>query len=322
MTGLHMLMLPLAAMLAGPQDAAPVPAPAPISAEASADVSAEDLAATIVALNAERYGRMTVPVRIGEAGPYDFVIDTGAERTVISRELAGNLRLDSGRPVNIIAMSGKSRVGTYVIPSIRVSTVPDIGAIHAPALGAMDIGGLGLIGIDMLRDHVVTIDFDNRTMTVSPSVRRTRKEARAAPDEIVVRAKSMLGQLIVTDAHFDGAPIRVVIDTGSSISVGNSAMRRLVRRRAGPLQPMDMLSVTGERVPSEYTFVDDIGVGDMRFLSMPIAFADVAPFAQFGLDDRPAMLLGMQSLRSFRRVRIDFANREVRFQMPRSAWRS
>ena len=31
--------------------------------------------------------RMTVPITIGGRGPFRFIIDTGAERTVISREL-------------------------------------------------------------------------------------------------------------------------------------------------------------------------------------------------------------------------------------------
>ena len=39
---------------------------------------------------------MTVPVEIGGAGPYRFVVDTGAERTVISRELARELELEPG----------------------------------------------------------------------------------------------------------------------------------------------------------------------------------------------------------------------------------
>jgi hypothetical protein len=50
---------------------------------------------------------------------------------------------------------------------------------------------------------------------------------------------------------------------------------------------------------------------------MPIAFADVAPFERFGLVKRPALLLGMDALRSFRRVDIDFPNRQVRFLMPK-----
>jgi hypothetical protein len=55
---------------------------------------------------------------------------------------------------------------------------------------------------------------------------------------------------------------------------------------------------------------------------MPVAFADVTPFARFGLSHRPALLLGMDALRSFRRVDIDFPNRQVRFLMPRAEARA
>ena len=55
----------------------------------------------------------------------------------------------------------------------------------------------------------------------------------------------------------------------------------------------------------------------MVFENLPIAFIDVKPFEKFGLTDRPAVLLGMDALRLFRRVDIDFANREVRLRMPR-----
>ena len=32
---------------------------------------------------------MTVPVRVSGAGPFQFLVDTGADRTAVSRELAG-----------------------------------------------------------------------------------------------------------------------------------------------------------------------------------------------------------------------------------------
>ncbi|MEI9853096.1 MAG: hypothetical protein WDN24_22155 [Sphingomonas sp.] len=58
-------------------------------------------------------------------------------------------------------------------------------------------------------------------------------------------------------------------------------------------------------------------VGGIEFGQLPVAFADVAPFQRFGLLRRPALLLGMDALRSFRQVEIDFPNRQVRFRMPR-----
>ena len=37
--------------------------------------------------------RMTVAVQVGGRGPYKFLVDTGSERTVISRQLAQRLQL-------------------------------------------------------------------------------------------------------------------------------------------------------------------------------------------------------------------------------------
>lgn len=289
---------------------------APAAVPATPEAPPIDTTALTIAM-LEKNERMTVPVQIAGAGPYRFVIDTGSERTVISRELAGRLGLPAGRPVNVIAMSGTSLVGTYVIPSLRLSEVPEVGAIHAPALGALDLGALGLLGIDTLRDHKVVMNFDNQTMDVMRSVKRA-KPLRAASDEIVVRAKSLFGQLIVTDAEFEGAPIRVVIDTGSPVSIGNLAMKRLVSRHSYKVEPLEMTSATGGKVQTQYALVNKIQVGSIEFNAMPVAFADVAPFEKFGLDRRPAMLLGMNSLKFFRQVDIDFANREIRFKKPRA----
>ena len=49
---------------------------------------------------------------------------------------------------------------------------------------------------------------------------------------------------------------------------------------------------------------------------MPLTFADTAAFAALGLNDTPAISLGMQHLALFDRVAIDFANRRVMFDVP------
>jgi predicted aspartyl protease len=177
-----------------------------------------------------------------------------------------------------------------------------------------------LLGIDTLKDHKVTLDFDADSMTVTPSVYRKRTEPKAR-DEIVVRAKSQFGQLIVTDADFDGKAIRVVIDTGSAVTIGNEALRRLVSGASGRMSPLTLISATGGEVALRHAMVERVRVGGVAFQDLTIAFADVPPFERFGLLKRPAMLLGMGALRSFRRVDIDFTNREVRFRMPRDGRR-
>ena len=51
-----------------------------------------------VRFRADYYERMTVPVRVSGTGPYRFLVDTGADRTAISRELAARLGEAIDRP--------------------------------------------------------------------------------------------------------------------------------------------------------------------------------------------------------------------------------
>ena len=57
-------------------------------------------------------------------------------------------------------------------------------------------------------------------------------------------------------------------------------------------------------------------LGELSIAGLPVAIADVAPFRSFGLGNKPAILLGMDALRMFRRVYIDFPNRQVRLLLP------
>ncbi len=258
--------------------------------------------------------RMTVPVEIAGAGPYEFIIDTGAQRTVISRELAGKLGLAGGRNVRLTGMTGTENVGTVVIPSISVSTLGG-ERIEAPALAAAHLGAPGMLGIDALQGHALAIDFDNQRMTVAPA-RKRGERVRRAPDEIVIQAKSLFGQLVVTDARVAGERVRVILDTGSAVTMGNSALRRKLARRSKGT-PVSLVSVTGGQLTADYSTIGSIKIGDIEIQDMPVAFADVPPFRSFGLERRPALLLGMDALKLFTRVQIDFANRELRLSLPR-----
>src|SRR6218665_2679642 len=66
--------------------------------------------------------RMTVGVSIAGRGPFPFIVDTGAERTVISSELARTLSLQPGRTATVHSMSEVSRIATVVIPALLVGT--------------------------------------------------------------------------------------------------------------------------------------------------------------------------------------------------------
>ena len=256
--------------------------------------------------------RMTVPVSIGASGPYPFIMDTGSERTVVSRELAGQLNLVAGRRVKVTTMTGSGELGTFMLSALRVSLVAP-PTIEAPAVDARNLGAPGMLGLDALKGHSVAIDFDKNVMEVRPA---SKRRMEIGPDDIVVRAKNAFGQLIVTNARYNDRRVSVVIDTGSPVTVGNLALLRRVKTEKS-LGTISLLSVTGQYLTADYRIIDSLDIGGIRFHSVPIAFADAVPFQRFGLSNTPALMLGMDSLRLFRKVQIDFANRELRLTLPK-----
>lgn len=254
--------------------------------------------------------RMTVPVSIGDRGPYRFVVDTGAERTVISRELASELDLSPGRTATVHSMSEVSQIETVVIPGLRIGgrTVADISA---PALSRVNLGASGMLGVDSLQRQRVVFNFARQEMTISPS---RVVEERWPAGEIVVTGRRLYGRLVLVDASVDGQRVWVIIDTGAQVSVGNLALRRALerRRRLGPTYPIELISITGGRISADYGATRRIQIGGLDINYLRLAFADVHPFRALHLTDRPAILLGMDALQLFDRVSVDFANRRVR----------
>lgn len=266
--------------------------------------------------------RMAVNVMVGGQGPFSFLVDTGAERTVIARELAERLGLAEGMKLKMATIGGSAVVPSYRVAAVEMANLR-LAAIDAPALLGRHLGAAGLIGVDMLEQRRVLIDFRKESMQIL----ETRK--RAAPiirddDAIVVTARNSAGRLILSDARIDGKRIDVIVDTGAQTSVGNLALQRMVAsRRANrlPFMPSTLDAVTGEAVPALRTAIKRININGLDVNNLPVSFADSQAFRALGLGERPALLLGMDGLALFARVEIDFPNRRVVFDLPSGASR-
>lgn len=266
-----------------------------------------------VALGTDKTDRMTVPVRVAGSEEIPFVIDTGAERTVVSRQLATRLNLAKGPVRNLVTVTGAGKVETVIVPSLELSG-SKVKEIEAPALDEAHIGARGMLGLDSLQSRRVTIDFKKNEMKVLPS----RHPEDTDADTIVVTARNRFGQLILVDSRLLGEKIQVIIDTGAQTSIGNLALlQRLARHKKMPnLVPVTVTSVTGQTLQAQFAQIDRIQIGGVDMNNVPVAFADAEPFKRFGLANKPALLLGMDALRLFRRVSVDFANKQVRFILP------
>ncbi len=79
---------------------------------------------------------------------------------------------------------------------------------------------------------------------------------------------------------------------------------------------MELESVTGQKISGDYMFVRELSIGGVSLSNLAVVFADAHTFKQLKLDGKPALLLGMNAIRAFKRVSIDFANRKFRVVLP------
>jgi len=256
--------------------------------------------------------RMTVQVRVNGQGPYDFVVDTGAERSAISAELAAELMLPSGPPMVVHGVAGALPTTSVLVDALGVGGRQMEHAV-LPVLTRANIGAAGVLGIDAVQGQRVVMDFLHRRILVEDTPPRG-----TAITDIVVRAKSRFGQLVLVDSYFHSQPVLVVVDTGAQNTIGNSALRHRVRYEAatdrlGKTQT-DIFSVTGQVASGDWALVSAVHVGGFEMSHLPIVFSDLHSFERWKLQDQPALLLGMDVLRQFETVEIDFAKREVRFR--------
>lgn len=256
--------------------------------------------------------RMTVATHVNGIGPFSFTIDTGAARSVVSDRLASRLSLPVGKMVTIYGIDGPSPASTVRVDSLRVGA-RERKDIAAPVLPERSLGSSGFLGIDALKDERVLMDFKRNRVTIAQSAREAMEGEAGV---IVVTGRSRFGQLILTDARVGGIKVRAIIDTGAQNTIGNLPLRRMMAKRGdAPGQKTSIIGVTGAELPAEATSIRRITLGGMEVTHMPIAYADVQTFRLFGLEDKPAILVGMDVLRMFERVAVDFKEREVRFRV-------
>lgn len=265
---------------------------------------------------ADANARMSVPVFVNGKGPFRFTVDTGSERSVLSRELAEELKLEATPSVLVHGVNG-AQLGLLVkVDKLEMGT-RKLQNASLPLLERADLGSDGLLGLDALRDQRVVIDLDKSLMRLE-----TSRGIAFEPGDIIVKAKSRRGQLVMVDSSFGSKPVNVILDSGSEATIANGAFRKLVdaKRHEQALKPDDVVeifSVTGQVGHGARDLAPQLTLSGMIMRQVPVIYADLHTFRQFGFAEEPTVLLGMDVLRAFRRVDVDFGRREVRFGFAR-----
>ncbi len=268
--------------------------------------------ASRVAVTRDKATRLVAPVLINGQGPFDFLVDTGANRSCISKGLADDLGLLPGPMVSIRTM-----VGSHPRPTAQVDKLEIAGRnqrhVSIPVLPMPSQDSRGVLGVDWLKSRRLVLDFKGKGLEISPSRRET-----SSPNRVVVPARRRSGQLTMVDADMSGAPLTAMIDSGSQVSIGNAALRQLLGRAdAGHqhVEPVELTSLVGEKFQGEMGYLPFLRLGGLTLGNVPVVFADASIFRLWDLSTLPSIILGVDLLAQFDAVALDFGRSTVRFDI-------
>lgn len=297
------------------QTADAAPAPPAISAPATATAPADEEPATQLDTGRDPFEHMLAPVSINGEGPFNFLVDTGANVSCVSRDLAEKLKLTPTEPAAVHTAVGvrvrpcviidRLDVGARKRRHVRVSTFPPMG----PKID-------GILGVDWLNGQRLALDFKGKSLEIT----RSRDEL-PLQNRVIVPARRRMGQLTIVDADLSGHRISAMIDSGSQATICNSPLRELVvlMERGRPDNQLHMQikmeTLAGEPFTGEMFYLPFLRFGGLTLGNVPTVYADTHIFELWDLKRTPAVVLGMDLLTQFESVALDYGRSRVRFDL-------
>jgi predicted aspartyl protease len=274
--------------------ASPAPAPPLYDARAQAD----------------HIGRILVPFRVNGQGPFRFVLDTGANRTVLTPRLIEMLGLQVAHDSRV-TMSGVT--GSASVPTVDVSEVKAgevvLSRQQLPVADSLSDDVDGILGVDALGDTRVIVDFlANRIQ-----IRKAHREG-VMDGMTRVPAKFRFGRLMVVNATIGRIPVKAVIDTGSEYTLANLTLRTRLGFPKGitASSATDVVGETLARQRGERRQVPVLRMGEAIQIARPtVIFGDFYVFHLWDLETEPAIVIGMDMIGSLESFVIDYQRCEI-----------
>src|SRR5690349_3056885 len=209
---------------------------------------------------------------VGSVSGVKFVLDTGTNRTSISKALASRLKL-SGSTEPLQTLSGPIETQSVVVPHIQIGAFAVDGLrvltqdfkFLEDSLGA-SVGGI--LGLDILRSHNFTIDYPNKRITFV-----------AAETAHLAQLESQ-SPLLTVNIKIGDQNLRFVVDSGAQ---GLIAFRNRIKDPNAILRYVQGTFIsTVAGMPQAKFFRAVVALGeDRREHTVTIVEADPGPEAGF-----------------------------------------
>jgi hypothetical protein len=259
---------------------------------------------------------LTVPVTLAGKGPFRFVVDSGAERSVLADDLATSLDLAKAGRASVIGIVREIPTDTVALPRLEAGGIA-ARDLRLPILPRAWLQADGYLGLDVIDNHRVSFDFAKNRLELNDPV-LSLFAGYARPDESVLSAGGRSGKLRTADCRVDGVATTAFLDTGAEVSVGNTQLYKLLAEQGAqfrPAAPMMLTGITGGNLPARALSIAEAKLGGFDLSTDGLAIADLPIFERWGLTNTPALFVGMDFLRRFSRVSIDYGRKQYRLEL-------
>ncbi|MGA7711631.1 MAG: aspartyl protease family protein [Rhizomicrobium sp.] len=259
---------------------------------------------------------LTIGVTIGGKGPFHFVVDTGADRTIIAEDLAAALELTRGAMVKVEGAVRSLPAQTVTLGDISFGAVRKEQLV-VPVLPRALLDADGYLGLDVIDGYQVTLDFRKRALLIQEPRNRLVID-HYKDNETTIPVVGEYGHLRTNHSLVDGIITTTFIDTGAEVSVGNSNLFEALTAQSASYagqETVTLSGVTGGTLQGRVADINRIKMNSLTFYDSKIVICDLQIFDLWGLRARPALLIGMDFLRHFNQVSVDYGRKELHFDL-------
>jgi predicted aspartyl protease len=262
----------------------------------------------------DRAGRVLAPITVNDKGPFRFILDTGANRSVVSQRVLTALELSLAPDGPSIEVHGVT--GTAILPAVKLDVLQAGDLVLArdhtvPVLGQTVLANAdGILGVEGLGSARIDIDFFDDRVTIT----RSSGRQRAPSGFLTIPVSLKHNGLIVVPGKVGRVRVRAIIDTGAERTLGNNALRAALlkaRRAATAEMVTTVFGATPEIGQGMSMIAPTIYLGEAELRDLEVTFGDLHVFRIWKLEDVPAILIGMDLLGSVERLVIDYRRREL-----------
>ena len=257
-------------------------------------------------------GHLLVPVFVNGKGPYQFMLDTGADTSAIYAWFASEQHLPSGKTATISGATGDVEETTtqveslsldgWAIRHLNVDTIPN-------RTDGVKIAGI--VGADLLMNRLTVMDTGCETVSLLPRMNAVRIAGRSAT--LISAGSIRNGKQLTLPVTVNGVAGVATLDSGARSTMINNTFAKAARIDPGSSAFRDGLPARGAvqtPIPSRIGPIGTVSFPGSVQRNVVVRVVDLPVFDDAGYSKGHAFNIGVDMLHDMR-ITIDYSARQV-----------